>query len=48
MPERRTNRMPVRIARSDSGVRPCRWPRRGRRLGRSGSSRAQIASSMSA
>jgi hypothetical protein len=48
MPDRRTKRMPVRIARSDSGVRPCRWPRRGCRLGRSGSSRAQIASSMSA
>ncbi len=48
IPERRTKRMPVRIARSGIGRRPCRWPRRGRRLGRSGSSRAQIASSMSA
>jgi hypothetical protein len=46
IPDRRTKRMPVRIARSESGVRPCRWPRRGRRLGRSESSRAQIASSM--
>ena len=48
MPDRRTNRMPVRIARSGIGVRPCRWPRLGRRFGISGSSRAQIASSMRA
>ena len=45
MPDRRTKRMPVRIARSGIGGRPCRWPRFGRRLGISGSSRAQIASS---
>jgi hypothetical protein len=48
MPERRTNKMPVRIARSGIGVRPCRCPRFGRRFGISGSSRAQIASSMRA
>jgi len=46
MPDRRTKRMPVRIARSGIGVRPCRWPRRRRRFGISGSSRAQIASSI--
>jgi hypothetical protein len=45
IPDRRTNRMPVRIARSGIGVRPCRWPRWRRRFGISGSSRAQIASS---
>ena len=45
MPERRTKRIPVRIARSGIGVRPCRWPGRGRRFGIKGSSRAQIASS---
>jgi len=48
MPDRRTNKMPVRIARSGMGVRPCRCPRLGRRFGSSGSSRAQIASSMRA
>jgi len=48
MPDRRTNRIPVRIARSGIGVRPCRWPRLGRRRGISGASRAQIASSMRA
>ena len=48
MPARRTNRTPVRIARSGMGGRPCRWPRLGRRFGISGSSRAQIASSMRA
>jgi hypothetical protein len=47
IPERRTNKMPVRIARSGIGARPCRCPRFGRRLGSSGSSRAQIASSIS-
>ena len=46
MPDRRTKRMPVSTARSEIGVRPCRWPRRRRRLGISGASRAQIASSM--
>jgi hypothetical protein len=47
MPERRTNRMPVRMARSGIGRRPCRCPRRTRRGGISGASRAQIASSIS-
>ncbi len=46
IPDRKTNRMPVRIARSGIGVRPCRWPRLRRRFGISGSSRAQIASSI--
>ena len=36
MPARRTKRMPVRIARSGIGIRPCRWPRFGRRFGISG------------
>ena len=45
IPDRRTNRMPVRIARSGIGGRPCRWPRLRCRFGISGSSRAQIASS---
>jgi hypothetical protein len=48
IPDRSTKRMPVRIARSGIGVRPCRWPRRRRRFGISGASRAQIASSMRA
>jgi hypothetical protein len=48
IPDRSTKRMPVRIARSGIGVRPCRWPRLGRRFGISGSSRAQIASSIRA
>jgi hypothetical protein len=48
MPDRRTKRMPVRMARSGIGVRPGRWPRFGRRLGINGSSRAQIASSIRA
>jgi hypothetical protein len=48
MPERNTKRIPVRIARSGIGVRPCRWPRLRRRFGSSGSSRAQMASSMRA
>jgi hypothetical protein len=48
IPDRNTKRMPVRIARSGIGVRPCRWPRFRRRFGISGSSRAQIASSMRA
>jgi hypothetical protein len=48
MPDRNTNRMPVRIARSGIGVRPCRWPRFGRRRGSSASSRAQMASSIKA
>jgi len=48
IPDRSTNRMPVRIARSGIGVRPWRWPRFRRRFGISGSSRAQIASSMRA
>jgi hypothetical protein len=48
MPDRNTKRMPVRIARSGIGVRPCRWPRLRRRFGISGASRAQIASSISA
>jgi hypothetical protein len=47
MPERRTNKMPVRMARSGIGVRPCRCPRRTRRGGMSEASRAQIASSIS-
>jgi len=46
MPERRTNKMPVRMARSGIGVRPCRCPRRTRRGGISGANRAQIASSI--
>ncbi len=46
IPDRSTKRMPVRMARSGIGVRPCRCPRWGRRFGSSGSSRAQIASSM--
>ena len=48
MPDRSTNRMPVRMARSGIGVRPCRCPRRRRRGGIKGARRAQIASSMSA
>jgi hypothetical protein len=48
IPDRSTNRMPVRMARSGIGVRPWRWPRFGRRFGSNGSSRAQIASSMRA
>ena len=47
-PDRRTKRIPVRMARSGMGVRPCRCPRLGRRCGSSGSSRAQIASSIRA
>ncbi len=47
MPDRSTNRMPVRIARSGMGVRPCRCPRRTRRVGINGASRVQIASSIS-
>ena len=47
MPARSTNKIPVRIARSGSGGRPWRWPRRTRRGGISGASRAQIASSIS-
>jgi hypothetical protein len=47
MPERRTNKMPVRMARSGIGFRPCRCPRRTRRGGISGANRAQIASSIS-
>jgi hypothetical protein len=39
--------MPVRMARSGIGVRPCRCPRLTRRGGMSGASRAQIASSIS-
>lgn len=48
MPDRRTKRMPVRMARSGIGVRPWRCPRFRRRFGNSGSSRAQIASSIRA
>ena len=48
MPDRSTKRMPVRMARSGMGVRPCRWPRRTRRGGIKGASRAQMASSMTA
>lgn len=48
IPDRNTNRMPVRVARSGIGGRPWRWPRPRRRFGISGSSRVQIASSMSA
>ena len=47
IPDRRTNKMPVRIARSGMGVRPCRCPGRTRRAGINGASRVQIASSMS-
>lgn len=47
IPDRRTNKMPVRIARSGMGVRPCRCPRRTRRAGINGASRVQIASSIS-
>ena len=47
MPERRTNKMPVRMARSGIGFRPCRCPRRTRRGGIRGANRAQIASSIS-
>jgi hypothetical protein len=47
MPERRTNKMPVRMARSGIGRRPCRCPLRTRRGGMSGANRAQIASSIS-
>ena len=47
MPDRRTNKMPVRIARSGMGVRPCRCPRLTRRAGINGASRVQIASSIS-
>ena len=46
MPDRRTNKIPVRIARSGMGVRPCRCPRRHRRAGIRGAKRSQIASSM--
>jgi hypothetical protein len=48
IPDRKTKRIPVRIARSGIGVRPWRWPRLTRRLGISGLSRAQMASSMRA
>jgi hypothetical protein len=48
IPDRSTKRMPVKIARSGIGVRPCRWPRFGRVFGMSGSSLAQIASSIRA
>jgi hypothetical protein len=48
IPDRSTKRMPVRIARSGMGVRPCRCPRFERRFGISGFRRAQIASSMRA
>ena len=47
MPERSTNKIPVRMARSGIGVRPWRCPRRTRRGGISGANRAQIASSIS-
>ena len=47
IPDRRTNKMPVRMARSGMGVRPCRCPRRTRRAGINGASRVQIASSIS-
>jgi hypothetical protein len=47
MPERKTNKMPVKMARSGIGRRPCRCPRRTGRGGMSGASRAQIASSIS-
>jgi hypothetical protein len=46
MPERRTNKMPVTMARSGIGFRPCRCPRRTRRGGINGANRAQIASSI--
>ena len=46
IPDRSTNKMPVRIARSGIGVRPCRCPRRRRRGGINGASRTQIASSI--
>ncbi len=46
-PERSTKMMPVRVARSSSGRRPARWPRRRRRFGRSGAIRAHSASSIS-
>jgi hypothetical protein len=46
IPDRRTNKMPVRIARSGIGVRPCRCPRRRRRAGIRGARRSQIASSI--
>ena len=46
MPDRSTNKIPVRIARSGIGVRPCRCPRRRRRGGINGASRTQIASSI--
>ena len=46
MPDRSTNKMPVRMARSGIGGRPCRWPRRRRRAGINGASRTQIASSI--
>jgi len=48
IPDRRTNRIPERIARSGIGVRPCRWPRLTRRRGSNGASRAQMASSIRA
>ena len=46
IPDRSTNKMPVRIARSGMGVRPCRCPRRRRRTGMRGARRSQIASSI--
>ncbi len=46
IPDRSTNKMPARIARSGMGVRPCRCPRRCRRAGIRGASRSQIASSI--
>lgn len=48
IPDRKTNRMPTRIARSGIGVRPCRWPRLRRRGGSNGARRAQMASSIRA
>jgi len=44
-PLRRTNRIPVRTARSGMGLRPAYWRRRERRFGRSGSIRAHSSSS---
>jgi len=46
IPDRSTNRVPARMARSGMGVRPCRCPRRRRCAGIRGASRSQIASSI--